>query len=132
MKSILVFLTFCGISLATVMASAKTESNVEKAKEVAQQVENALDMFFVDCHEFPRSLKELLKAPRNCKFWGPDPYLKTIPADPWGHEWHYSRIDQNNFEMKSFGADDKEGGEGLNADIVVKGTAPKVSKGTEK
>jgi general secretion pathway protein G len=124
MKSSLVFLIVCAGLAGT--AAAKTESKIENAKASAQHIEDALDMYFIDCHEFPPSLEWILKAPETCKFWGPDPYLEKIPTDPWGREWHYSRTDPHNFVLKSLGADGKEGGSGANADIVIKGEAPKL------
>jgi len=45
--------------------------------------------------------------------------MKKIPKDPWGNEYQYrspGEVDPD-FEIWSFGADGKEGGEGVNADL---------------
>jgi len=47
------------------------------------------------------------------------PYLqkKTIPMDGWGRPFVYKLDPTFGFEIKSLGADGKEGGEGENADL---------------
>jgi general secretion pathway protein G len=47
-------------------------------------------------------------------------YLKKVPLDPWGNPYQYrfpGEVEQDEYEIYSFGADGKEGGEGFNADI---------------
>ncbi|MBI2560675.1 MAG: type II secretion system protein GspG, partial [Planctomycetes bacterium] len=49
------------------------------------------------------------------------PYLakKNVPKDPWGNEYVYTYPGNNGeFDIISYGADGKEGGEGENADVV--------------
>ena len=42
-----------------------------------------------------------------------------VPKDPWGREYRYRRPGEHGFyDLYSFGADDREGGEGENADVV--------------
>lgn len=128
MNHLLALLALCGTVTVTA-ANAKTVTKTQEAMESARQITNALDMFFVDCDEFPSSLDGLLKPSESCNgMWGPDPYLLNIPADPWAHKWHYYRINQSHFMLKSYGADGKEGGEGANSDLVVEVTAPREEK----
>lgn len=47
-------------------------------------------------------------------------YLKKVPLDPWGRPYQYrypGENDMNEYEIWSYGADGREGGEGFNADI---------------
>jgi general secretion pathway protein G len=47
-------------------------------------------------------------------------YLKKVPVDPWNNPYQYrfpGEADQEEYEIWSYGADGKEGGEGFNADI---------------
>ncbi len=47
-------------------------------------------------------------------------YLKKVPLDPWGKPFQYrypGEIDTDEYEIWSYGADGREGGEGFNADI---------------
>ncbi len=45
--------------------------------------------------------------------------MKKIPRDPWGNDYQYRSPGENDpdFEIWSYGADGKEGGEGFDADI---------------
>ena len=49
----------------------------------------------------------------------PEPLLKHLPVDPWGHPYQYNQPGRNGepFEVVCFGADGREGGDGANADI---------------
>ena len=49
----------------------------------------------------------------------PEPLLKDVPVDPWGHAYQYNQPGRNGepYEVVCFGADGREGGEGVNADI---------------
>ena len=40
------------------------------------------------------------------------------PMDPWGHPYRYRRLAPNEAEVVSLGADGREGGVGLDADLV--------------
>jgi general secretion pathway protein G len=49
-----------------------------------------------------------------------DGYLKKVPLDPWGNPYQYrfpGEVEQDEYEIWSFGADGKEGGEAFNTDI---------------
>lgn len=49
----------------------------------------------------------------------PEPLLKQMPTDPWGHAYQYNRPGRNGepYDVVCFGADGREGGEGVDADI---------------
>ena len=51
---------------------------------------------------------------------GNGPYLKkmTLPKDPWGNDYRYASPSPHGpYEIRSLGADGKEGGDGDNKDI---------------
>jgi general secretion pathway protein G len=80
--------------------------------------ETALDTYRLDLGTYPKKLDELRSgsAPR----WD-GPYLpKDVPLDPWGNSYVYSipGSEGNPYELKSYGADGKAGGEEANADIM--------------
>lgn len=89
------------------------------------QMENfmtALDAYFIDTGRFPTSQQGLAalrtKPEGEAKWTGP--YLKKeIPKDPWGNPFQYRAPGRSGgYEILSFGADGKEGGEGENRDIT--------------
>lgn len=114
------------------LVDAAAESKSEQAKILAIEISKAIDLFVIDCHQLPHQLQDIVQAPKNCKSWGPDPYVKEFPKDTWGQPWRYKRLDAKSYELLSLGADGKEGGDKDNTDIVFKGTAPKVAANKSK
>jgi general secretion pathway protein G len=93
------------------------KAKFSEAKLRMGQVSRALDMYYTDCGKYPGSLDALLEKD-DCNNWGPESYLKSKKdlQDPWNTEIQYS-ISGSSFEIKSLGADRREGGEGNNRDI---------------
>jgi general secretion pathway protein G len=87
------------------------------------QIAQSLDLFKLEIGRYPsqqEGLEALLKNPGNIPNWN-GPYLRRDNIqDPWKNDYKYTTPGPNNtpFEVKSLGADRKEGGDGPNADIV--------------
>lgn len=87
-----------------------------------QSLVTAMELFHIDVGRYPTStegLTALVKSPGNIPGWN-GPYLAKgdVPQDPWGRPYLY-QAGQNggSFEIKSLGADGKEGGADENADV---------------
>ncbi len=99
------------------------ESKSKTAKLQIEEIAAALDMFRIDVDRYPtseESLVALVERPSGTESWN-GPYLrkKIVPRDPWGHDYHYRYPGQNaDFDVYSLGADQREGGDGENADVV--------------
>jgi len=114
------------IGLLAALVGPTLYQRIKPAKESAAraQIENfatALDSFYIDVGRYPNSqegLKVLRTKPEGIDRWN-GPYLrKEVPADPWGHPYVYRAPGRNGgYEIVSYGADGREGGEGENADI---------------
>jgi general secretion pathway protein G len=82
-----------------------------------------LDLFHLEVGRYPSSsegLQALVEAPSSASNWH-GPYLKksTLPKDPWGNDYIYEFPgDHGPYDLYSYGADNAEGGEGDNKDIV--------------
>lgn len=122
---LLVVIVIIGLlaSLVTPKLFGKLGAAKEKtAKAQVEMVVTALDAFKIDIGRYPTTaekLEVLWKDPGNIKNWR-GPYLpKPIGDDPWGTAYTYTSpgADNKPFELKSLGADGKEGGEGENRDI---------------
>ncbi|MFO1131414.1 MAG: type II secretion system major pseudopilin GspG [Hyphomicrobiales bacterium] len=96
-----------------------------RAKTAHIQIESlvtAMELFHIDVGRYPSStegLAALVKSPGNVPGWN-GPYLAkgNVPQDPWGHPYIYQAGQNGNtFEIKSLGADGKEGGSDENADV---------------
>lgn len=92
------------------------KARVKEARIQISEIGKALDMFMTDCGSYPEELGALIEAPESCTNWGPDPYIKKMPKDPWGKDFIYE-INGGNYVLVSFGADGREGGSGNDADI---------------
>ena len=99
------------------------ESKTKAAKVQIEDLAATLDMYKLDVGTYPSSdegLKALIETPDSSKRWN-GPYLRKskIPLDPWQQEYHYvSPGEHGKFDIYTFGADNKEGGEGEDQDIV--------------
>ena len=85
-----------------------------------KDIERALDMYKLGVGRYPTTAEgigSLVNKPGNAMGWT-GPYLKEMPKDGWGNDFHYTFPAANgSFEIKSLGADNAPGGDGDNADI---------------
>lgn len=103
------------------------KARVTAAKTDIATLEQALEMYRLDNHAYPstdQGLEALVIRPGGepePKNWNPEGYLKKgkLPLDPWGNAYQYLSPGQDKrpFDLFSFGADGREGGEEYNADI---------------
>jgi general secretion pathway protein G len=124
MTELLIVLVIIGLLAALVGPTLYQRIKPAKQTVAAAQIGNfmnALDGFFIDTGRYPdmqEGLSILRDRPDGVQNWN-GPYLrKEIPMDPWGNPYHYKTPGRNGgYEIVSFGADGKEGGEDENRDI---------------
>ena len=114
------------IGMLAALVGPTLYQRIKPAKESATraQIENfatALDGFLLDVSRYPTTqegLKSLRVRPEGVEKWN-GPYLrKEVPNDAWGNPYVYRSPGRNGgYEIVSYGADGREGGEGENADI---------------
>lgn len=98
------------------------EARVEMAKVQMHRISEALTYYRIENSHYPstdQGLAALVTKPSGFpepKNWGPDPYIKRIPDDPWGNDYIYEN-NGSEFEIICTGSDGREGGEGLKSDI---------------
>lgn len=96
------------------------KAQVKEAQIQIKEIGKSLDMFYADCGFYPSSdqgLSALVENKGGCSNWGPDPYMKKVPKDPWSNEYIYEQKSKSAYVLISLGADGAEGGEGKNKDI---------------
>lgn len=124
LTELLIVLVILGLLAALVGPVLYQRINPAKQSVARAQIENfmsALDSYFLDVGSFPTSqqgLAALRTRPEGVAKWN-GPYLKKeIPGDSWGNAFVYRSPGRNGgYEIVSYGADGKEGGEADNADI---------------
>jgi general secretion pathway protein G len=124
---IMVVVVILGILAALVVPqvmSRPDQAKVTVAQGDIKGIASALDMYKLDNHAYPstqQGLEALVKKPSGnptAKNWNRDGYLKRVPVDPWGNPYQYlAPGTKGAFDLYSLGADGKDGGSGLNADI---------------
>lgn len=128
---VLIVVVIIGFLVATVGPSLF--NRVSQARQTAAQnqidiFKLALDNYRLDSNNYPtteQGLKALIEEPSIPPLpqnWA-GPYLekKEIPLDPWGNEYHYEnpgRHNPNKYDLWSWGADNREGGTGEDADVT--------------
>jgi len=124
---IMVVVVILGILAALVVPQVMNrpdQAKVTVAKGDIKAIGAALDMYKLDNYAYPstqQGLDALVEKPGGNpqpKNWNRDGYLKRVPKDPWGNEYQYlSPGTQGQYDLYSYGADGKQGGSELNADI---------------
>ena len=100
------------------LGGAKSKTAKVQIGDIAQ----ALDMYRLDVGGYPSSdqgLAALVDNPGNMNSWN-GPYLSknSVPKDPWNNEYHFrSPGEHGNFDLYSYGLDNRQGGEGENQDV---------------
>ena len=98
------------------------KSRQKAAKTQISLFETALDTYRLDTSRYPttdQGLQALRVQPGGVERWD-GPYLpKEVPMDPWGHQYHYrSPGEHGDYDIISYGADGREGGDGEDGDVV--------------
>jgi general secretion pathway protein G len=126
---LLVVLVIIGLLATLVAPNFIGQSEKAKPKAARAQLENlrnALDMFQLDVGRYPSTeegLQGLRQRPSSAPRWA-GPYLRDeIPLDPWGRPYVYRSPGEGggNYDLGSYGADGRAGGDGNNADVALSG-----------
>jgi general secretion pathway protein G len=104
------------IAILTALVAPRFLGKVDQSRQVDAQAQigllgQALDIYRLEKGKYPSS-EDGLEAIQ--------PYLKKeIPKDPWGNDYKYKFPgDHGEYDLISYGADNAEGGEGNDLDIV--------------
>lgn len=125
LMELLVVLVILGLLAALVGPTLYQRIAPAKESAARAQIENfatALDGFLIDVGRYPSTqdgLKALRVKPEGAEKWN-GPYLKKeVPNDPWGQPYVYRAPGRTGgYEIVSYGADGREGGDGDNADVT--------------
>lgn len=115
------------IGLLAAFVGPSIYQHIKPAKRTAARTQinslsAALDVYYVDVGDYPteqQGLEALRRQPGGVRGWN-GPYLKRqIPLDPWERPYVYrTSVDMGPYEIRSFGNDGREGGDGDARDVV--------------
>jgi general secretion pathway protein G len=123
---LLVVLAILGLIIAIAAPRVIGYFDASKAKTAEIQIANiaaALDLYYLANSAYPteqQGLKALVERPEGVDTWD-GPYLNRADGivDPWDRPYQYKQPGAHGkFDVMSYGADGKEGGEGENRDLV--------------
>jgi len=120
---IMVVVVILGIIASVVAANIGGKPDEVKVKMTVAQLKmlrGEVELFRADHHRLPERLEDLVHRPTYIepRVWPMDGYRTEMPVDGWGRSYEY-RVpgSRASFDIISRGADGKEGGEGVNADL---------------
>lgn len=124
---IMVVVVIIGIIAAMVAPSVIRridDAQIAKAKQDLRAYATALDLFRLDNYKYPttdQGLTALVQQPSDStvRNWKPGGYIGGLRKDPWNNDYHYvyPGAKGGEYDLFTLGADNQEGGEGINADI---------------
>lgn len=125
---VMVVIVILGVLAALIVPNVMgrgEKAKVETTKISLTGIANALDQYKLDNNRYPSmqdgGLEALYKQPPSAKNWAQGGYIKgtTYPTDSWDNELQYviPGSEGRPYDLFSFGADGKQGGEGNDADI---------------
>ncbi len=113
--------------LATIVAinvlPSGDTARIQKAKADIANIEQGLELYKLQVGSYPtttQGLGALIAAPSgvDAARYQAGGYLKKLPNDPWNRPYLYASPGKHSAaDVWSLGADGKEGGEGVDADI---------------
>jgi general secretion pathway protein G len=103
---------------ATKILGGGDRANVNLTKAQVQTLAQQVQSYQMDTGSLPNSLEDLVRQPGNVSGWL-GPYTKeSALKDPWGTPYVYRLPGDNRaFDLISLGADRKDGGTSVDADI---------------
>lgn len=81
--------------------SALFKSNVSMAESQMNSFAQAIELYKMDAKKLPSSLEDLTQTNDR----RPEPYMKSIPKDPWGNPYEYRPNGNKDFTLRSNGDD---------------------------
>lgn len=116
------------IGILAALIAPNVISKIGDAQAVAvkndiRAIESSLKLFRLDNFRYPTTemgLDALVNNPNDptIKNWKADGYLDRLPLDPWDNPYLYLSPGNNGeIDIYTLGADGREGGEGVDADI---------------
>ena len=121
---VVVILGILGALIVPNIIGRPDEARVTAAATDIQAIGNALELYRLDNGRYPsteQGIEALVNQPTGYpapRRWNPDGYLKKVPVDPWGEPYKFVS-EGRAMDVYSYGADQKEGGEGVDADIAL-------------
>ena len=121
---VLIIIGMLAAGVATNFLGKADDAKLKQVKVDFVNIENALDLYKLDNFRYPtneQGLEALVEKPAVepvPRQWQTGGYLKGLPLDPWGNPYMYvTPGEKGAYDLYTFGADGRSGGEAFDADI---------------
>jgi general secretion pathway protein G len=124
----MIVLVIIGIVAAMIVPNVigrPDQARVAVAKSDLRSIGASLEMYRLDNRSYPtttQGLSALAVRPTDAPIpvnWPDGGYIASVPLDPWGHPFVYASPGATaGYDLMSYGADGKPGGDGVDADIA--------------
>ena len=125
LMAMLIIIGLLATLVVTKVATQIDRARVTTTKANLKMLHAGINQFKMDTSRFPEEdegLFVLVEQPGDVVNYQPGGYLETtdIPTDGWGNDFIYERFPESGmpFVIKSLGADNQEGGENYDADLL--------------
>ena len=120
---LIVVIALIAVLAAVVAPNLLGKAGEAKRKSAGVQLEkigNAVELYRLENGRYPQQLIDLVQKPEDAKKWdGPYVRKQSQLLDPWSNALHLKVPGEHgNFDVISYGADGRAGGEGDDADIT--------------
>ena len=85
------------------------------------EITTKLDEYNAECGKYPSSLSFITDDDSSCKNWSGNPKMKHLLKDGFGTDFVYE-VSGNGYNIKTLGADKKEGGTSYDKDVFSDGS----------
>jgi len=117
---VMVVIVIIGLLASVVTLNVRGYLNKAKQNMARQEIATvvqALETFYAACSRYPTNEEGLAILTRPSEKL-PESLLKAVPVDPWRRPYQYnSPGSAGPYEVICYGADGREGGDGVNADV---------------
>lgn len=121
---IMIVLVIIGGIMAIILpkiAEGNAKSKVNTTRLKMAEIENKINEYNSECGKYPKSISFITEDDAACKNWSGSPKMKHLLKDGWNNDYVYEGTD-NGYNLKSLGADKKEGGSSYDKDIYSDGS----------
>jgi general secretion pathway protein G len=124
MMVVIVIIGLIAAVVAINVLPAQDTARIGKSKADLGAIEQALEMYRLSNGRYPtmeEGLSALTQRATGPNVTQTEPFLRRLSNDPWGRAYIYVQPGQDGrpFDLYSLGADGRDGGEGVNADITT-------------
>lgn len=124
LAEIMIVLVIIGGILGIILPKIRegsVKSKIGSSKMKMSEIENKINEYNTECGKLPKSLSFVTEDDPSCKNWSANPKAKKQTMDDFGTEFSYEATDTG-YNLKTLGADKKEGGSGFDKDIYSEGS----------